>query len=76
MSERRSSPSFAIGGIAWLDHNGKPGNATIRPPCGGWRCFHCNEHFTGWRAAQRHFGAPGQPRGTAKPPVCREEQPQ
>jgi hypothetical protein len=71
---RRSSPSFAIGGVSWLDHRGKPGDATILPPCGGWRCFHCDEHFTHWQAAWRHFGAPGQPRGTAKPPRCQEAQ--
>lgn len=50
----RSSASFAVGGVSWLDDD----RPVIDPP-GGWRCYHCNEHFTGWRAAQRHFGAPG-----------------
>lgn len=28
-----------------------------RPPIGGWRCFHCDEHFTDERCARAHFGA-------------------
>lgn len=62
----RSSPSFAVGGIDWLDHNGEPGDAMTVPPEGGWRCFHCNGWFTTGRAALRHFGQPG----TKEPATC------
>lgn len=52
---RRSSPSFAAGGVndcAWDSDYIYP------PPRFGWRCFHCNEHFQVHevREAQRHFG--------------------
>jgi hypothetical protein len=49
---RATSPSFAIGGVSWLD-----GDASIVPPT-GWRCFQCGEHFWHFGAALRHFGKP------------------
>ena len=49
---RAASPSFAVGGVSWID-----GDATIVPPT-GWRCFQCNEHFWHYAAARHHFGLP------------------
>lgn len=54
-----TSPSFAVGGVPYLDHMGQPGDADVLPREGGWRCYHCGGWFTGWRAASRHFGDPG-----------------
>ncbi|HEX5213296.1 MAG TPA: hypothetical protein VFW22_16345 [Pseudolabrys sp.] len=48
----RSSPAFAIGGI-----NYDPARHVHDVPPYGWRCFHCNEHFTTIRDARLHFGA-------------------
>lgn len=62
---RRSTPAFAIGGIPYLDHMGEVTSIEDCPPT-GWRCFHCNMHFTHWRAALRHFGMPG----AKKIPLC------
>lgn len=53
----RSSPSFAIGGVSWLASEGRE-SSIFDPVVGGWRCFHCNEHFRNSRAALRHFGYP------------------
>jgi hypothetical protein len=50
----RSTPSFAVGGVAWVDVDGQ----RYDPPC-GYLCFHCGEHFKHWYAARRHFGDPG-----------------
>jgi len=53
----RSSPSFAVGGISY-----DPETKSFAAPPFGWRCFHCNEHFTTRRSARRHFGErPEQP---------------
>lgn len=51
-SERCSSPAFAIGGV-----NHDPATETFDVPPFGWRCFHCNDHFTSVREARLHFGA-------------------
>jgi len=53
----RSSPAFAVGGVSWLPADGRESYIGDPTPT-GWRCFHCNEHFTDWRAALRHFGEP------------------
>lgn len=63
----RSTPALAVGGIAWLGPNDAPSDAKDCPP-GGWRCFHCNEHFTHWMGALVHFGRPGSNRA----PECLE----
>lgn len=69
---RRTSPSFAIGGVSHLDHTDQPGDASVVPPEGGWRCFHCAMRFTNWRAAYRHFGDPS-PGVERRPPLCVED---
>lgn len=61
----RSTPSFAVGGVAWLDHTDDFSSIYDIPPC-GWRCFHCNEHFTDPKKALIHFGDPG----SKKEPEC------
>lgn len=69
----RSTPSLAVGGVAWIDAWGEPGDA-LNAPVGGWRCFHCNEHFTSPHRAKRHFGMPGSnktPKCLAVPPADR-----
>lgn len=52
---RRSSPSFAIGGVSWLDHRGLCYDIAL-PVEGRWRCFICNETFSSVDSALRHFG--------------------
>ncbi|PCG09692.1 hypothetical protein COA17_07510 [Sphingomonas ginsenosidimutans] len=37
----------------------------IEPGRGGWRCFHCNEHFTSVHRARLHFG-----RDETSEPAC------
>lgn len=56
----RTTPSFAVGGVAWFDE----GLPQPHPP-GGWRCYHCGEHFDHWRKARKHFGDPGSKRPAA-----------
>lgn len=63
---RRSSPSFAIGGVSWLGPNGRPTNIVL-PPEGHWRCFICNDVFSDVASAFRHFGVDPK-----KPPRCQE----
>ncbi|WP_343526714.1 hypothetical protein [Sphingomonas sp.] len=61
----RSTPAFAVGGVSWLASEGRTsyvGDPT--PP--GWRCFHCNAHFTDPKAAWRHFGNPTECLRSAK----------
>lgn len=53
----RSTSAFAVGGVGYLRADNEFGNIDDTP-IGGWRCFHCNEHFSHWRAARRHFGEP------------------
>lgn len=48
---RRSSPAFAIGGVSWVQPDGKH----YDPPC-GYLCFHCGAYFRHWLYASRHFG--------------------
>lgn len=64
----RSTPALAIGGVSYLDHKGEATNVSDPTPT-GWRCFHCNRHFTGWRAAMRHFGEPGDK--SKNLPICK-----
>lgn len=55
---RRSSMSFAIGGLGHWDP--EKDRAHIQYPPWGWTCFHCGMHFSssfwGVVQAQRHFG--------------------
>lgn len=62
---QRSTPAYAIGGVAYLTHENEL-SCVGDPVPSGWRCFHCNEHFTHWIAARRHFGNPGK----RAMPVC------
>lgn len=65
----RSTPAFAIGGVPWFNEAQALGRWFDPGPACGWRCFHCNCHFTDWRAAARHFGVAGVKSG----PLCRED---
>lgn len=48
---RRSSPSFALGGLV----NDPQTNTYTFPPW-GWTCFHCGENFRTIGTARDHFG--------------------
>ena len=48
---RRTSASFAQGGIDFDDNDGR-----FRMPPFGFRCFHCNYHADTVTKARRHFG--------------------
>lgn len=65
----RSTPSFAVGGVSWLAPEGRTGYIGDPTPT-GWRCFHCNEHFTDSNAAWRHFGNPAEAPGQHPPTEC------
>lgn len=55
MVTRRSTPAFAIGGIAWLDQANQCYDIAL-PIEGRWRCFICDETFASVASAFRHFG--------------------
>ncbi|WP_152680140.1 hypothetical protein [Sphingomonas paucimobilis] len=65
----RSTPSFAVGGVSWLASEGRTSYIGDPTPT-GWRCFHCNEHFTNPNAAWRHFGNPAEVPGQHPPTEC------